>query len=87
MPYLRIEVSGARRFYRPVKQTISLRLDAEVVAWLKKDGKAYQTRANLMLRERMLKEVRGGRGVRHRDRVPIYQSARALTWALSWIIP
>jgi uncharacterized protein (DUF4415 family) len=44
------------RFYRPVKQAVSLRLDADVVAWLKKPGKGYQTRANYILRERMLVE-------------------------------
>ena len=48
------------RFYRPIKQAVSLRLDADVIAWLKKDGAGYQTRANQVLRERMLKEV-GGR--------------------------
>jgi uncharacterized protein (DUF4415 family) len=42
------------RFYRPVKQAVSLRLDADVVAWLKKPGRGYQTRANYILRERML---------------------------------
>jgi len=42
------------RFYRPVKQAVSLRLDADVVAWLKKPGRGYQTRANHILRERML---------------------------------
>ena len=47
------------RFYRPVKQAVSLRLDADVIAWLKKDGQGYQTRANQMLRERMLKELKG----------------------------
>ncbi len=45
------------RFYRPVKQAVSLRLDADVIAWLKKDGEGYQTRANQMLRERMLQEI------------------------------
>ncbi len=45
------------RFYRPVKQAVSLRLDADVIAWLKKDGEGYQTRANQMLREQMLKDV------------------------------
>jgi uncharacterized protein (DUF4415 family) len=44
------------RFYRPIKQAVSLRLDADVIAWLKKDGDGYQTRANQMLRERMLKD-------------------------------
>jgi|SRR5580698_9935613 uncharacterized protein (DUF4415 family) len=46
------------RFYRPVKQAISMRLDADVVAWLKKAGKGYQTRANQILRQRMLQETR-----------------------------
>jgi uncharacterized protein (DUF4415 family) len=40
-------------FYRPLKQAVSLRLDADVVAWLKNPGKGYQTRANHILRERM----------------------------------
>ena len=46
------------RFYRPIKQAVSLRLDADVVEWLKKDGDGYQTRANQMLRERMLEDIR-----------------------------
>lgn len=46
------------KFYRPVKQAVSLRLDADVLAWLKKDGQGYQTRVNQMLRERMLQELR-----------------------------
>ena len=54
----RLEGCGPSRFYRPVKQAVSLRLDADVVAWLKKPGKGYQTRANHILRERMLAEVR-----------------------------
>jgi uncharacterized protein (DUF4415 family) len=29
-----------------VKQAVSLRLDADVLAWLKKDGQGYQTRAD-----------------------------------------
>ena len=46
------------RFYRPLKQSVSLRLDADIVAWLKKAGKGYQTRANRILRERMLADLR-----------------------------
>ena len=42
------------KFYRPVKKAVSLRLDADVIAWLKKDGKGYQSRANRLLREKML---------------------------------
>jgi uncharacterized protein (DUF4415 family) len=46
------------RFYRPLKQAVSMRLDADVVAWLKKRGKGYQTRANSILRQRMLDETK-----------------------------
>jgi len=43
-------------FFRPIKKAVSLRLDADVIAWLKKDGAGYQTRANNILRERMLRD-------------------------------
>jgi uncharacterized protein (DUF4415 family) len=46
------------RFYRPLKQAVSLRLDADVIVWLKKRGKGYQTRANSILRQRMLDETK-----------------------------
>jgi uncharacterized protein (DUF4415 family) len=46
------------KFYRPLKQAVSMRLDADVVAWLKKRGKGYQTRANNILRQRMLDEIK-----------------------------
>ncbi|MGA1983516.1 MAG: BrnA antitoxin family protein [Acidobacteriaceae bacterium] len=47
------------RFYRPLKEAVSLRLDADVLAWLKKDGAGCQTRANRILREQMLKDLEG----------------------------
>jgi uncharacterized protein (DUF4415 family) len=46
------------RFYRPVKRAVSMRLDADVVAWLKKRGKGYQTRANSILRQSMLEDTK-----------------------------
>jgi uncharacterized protein (DUF4415 family) len=45
-------------FYRPVKHQLTLRLDADVIAWLRKKGKGYQTRANALLREAMLRDLR-----------------------------
>lgn len=45
------------RFYRPIKKQITLRLDADVIAWLRKHGKGYQTKANALLREMMVKEI------------------------------
>ena len=44
-------------FYRPVKRQITVRLDADVIAWLRTRGKGYQTRINHLLRAAMLKEV------------------------------
>lgn len=46
------------KWYRPRKTPVSLRLDADVLAWLKAKGDGYQTRVNAMLREKMLEEVR-----------------------------
>ncbi len=51
-------------FYRPVKQQLTLRLDADVIAWFKRHsrhGKGYQTWINRALREyvsRQAKKVR-----------------------------
>ncbi len=59
--------SGARRglFYRPVKQQLTLRLDADIVAWFKRHargGRGYQTDINGALREHVLRrENRAGR--------------------------
>jgi uncharacterized protein (DUF4415 family) len=41
------------RFYRQKKTTVTMRLDADVVAWLKASGEGYQTRINAYLRELM----------------------------------
>jgi uncharacterized protein (DUF4415 family) len=43
-----------RSMYRPVKVTLTCRLDADVVAWLKQGGKGYQTRLNAILRQAMV---------------------------------
>ncbi len=45
------------RWYRPVKQAVSIRLDADVLAWLKAKGDGYQTKVNGLLRKQMLEEI------------------------------
>ena len=45
------------KWYRPVKRPVSIRLDADVLAWLKSQGSGYQTKVNIFLREKMLKEI------------------------------
>jgi len=44
-------------FYKPIKKQVTLRLDADVIAWLQRKGRGYQTRANALLREEMLREL------------------------------
>jgi uncharacterized protein (DUF4415 family) len=40
-------------FYRPVKRPVTIRLDDDVILWLKSYGRGYQTKANLLLRHAM----------------------------------
>jgi uncharacterized protein (DUF4415 family) len=42
--------------YRPIKKPVTLRLDADVIAWFKAQGRGYQTRINRSLRAVMLGE-------------------------------
>ncbi|MDD3354340.1 BrnA antitoxin family protein [Zoogloea sp.] len=43
------------QFYRPIKQQLTLRIDADVVGWFKaQQDKGYQTRINELLRRAML---------------------------------
>lgn len=42
--------------YRPVKKQITARVDADVLAWLKSQGKGYQSRMNAILRREMLEQ-------------------------------
>ena len=46
------------KFYRPMKEAVTVRLDADVVHWLKRDGKGYQTRLNAILRGEMERSER-----------------------------
>jgi len=43
-------------WYRPIKKPVTLRLDADVLAWFKKQGSGYQTRINQALRRIMMDE-------------------------------
>lgn len=57
-----LDWSGAKRglFYRPLKQQLTLRVDADVIAWFKRHANAsegYQTRINRALREYVHNQV------------------------------
>jgi uncharacterized protein (DUF4415 family) len=44
-------------FYRPTKTSITVRVDSDVLAWLRGQGQGYQTRINAILRDAMLRAL------------------------------
>ena len=55
-----LDWSGAvvGKYYRPIKKSLTIRLDADVLAWLKAEGRGYQTRINTLLRAAMNSRTR-----------------------------
>lgn len=45
------------QYYKPRKLAVTLRLDADVLAWFKKKGRGYQTRINDALRAMMMEQL------------------------------
>jgi uncharacterized protein (DUF4415 family) len=59
------------KFYRPRKKPVTMRLDSDVIEWLKSEGRGYQTKANWLLRTAMVHSRRpssAGRSQGHRKR-------------------
>lgn len=48
---------NARRLFKPRKEAIGLRLDADVLDWLRRSSDHYQSRINHILREKMEAEL------------------------------
>lgn len=48
--------SELANFYKPIKKPVTLRLDADVLAWFQRAGRGYQTRINRALRKLMTEE-------------------------------
>lgn len=44
------------RFYRPVKESTTVRIDRDILHWLRSMGRGYQTRINAILREAMMRD-------------------------------
>jgi uncharacterized protein (DUF4415 family) len=42
------------RFYKPTKTSTTVRIDSDVLAWLRSQGRGYQSRINAILRREML---------------------------------
>ena len=57
------------KFYRPIKKSLTIRIDADVLDWLKRQGKGYQTRINALLRNAM-------HGTRSRSSSSVYKITR-----------
>jgi uncharacterized protein (DUF4415 family) len=53
-----VSMDEVLEFYKPIKKPVTLRLDADVLAWFKRDGRRYQTRINAALRRVMEREMR-----------------------------
>jgi len=45
-------------YFKPKKQAVQIRLDADVLAWFKGYGKGYQSRINAVLRNVMVQSVK-----------------------------
>jgi len=55
-------IAEIAELYKPLKKPVTLRLDADVLAWFKKHGRGYQTRINRALRKVMMGERKEPRG-------------------------
>ena len=44
-------------FYKPTKTSTTVRVDSDVLAWLKGQGKGYQTKMNTILRDAMIRSL------------------------------
>jgi len=44
------------KFYKPIKKPITIRLDADVIAWFKNQPGRYQTKINGLLRNYMVQQ-------------------------------
>src|SRR5579864_5011408 len=45
-------------FYKPTKTSTTVRIDSDVLAWLRAYGKGYQSRINAILRRAMLASLK-----------------------------
>jgi uncharacterized protein (DUF4415 family) len=46
------------KFYKPTKTSTTVRIDSDVLAWLRTQGRGYQSRINAILRREMLASLK-----------------------------
>ena len=71
----------ATEAWPPTKQQLTIRLDTDVLRWLKAHGRGYQTRINHILRAAMEPEpvrLRAKAGKRRGSRSPTLKNTRRL---------
>ncbi len=54
------------KFYRPIKKQITVRIDADVLAWFKLSARKYQTLINTACREYMVHHQKLPKKVKHK---------------------
>jgi len=62
-----LHLRPASEFWKARKRQITLRLDADVLAWFQQSGEGYQTRINEALREAMIAGTNDGPGAGERN--------------------
>jgi uncharacterized protein (DUF4415 family) len=50
--------AARRKYYKPIKTSTIVRIDSDVLAWLRAQGKGYQSRINAILRRKMLESLK-----------------------------
>jgi uncharacterized protein (DUF4415 family) len=58
LPIEKWENGEIGEFYRPLKTPISIRIDNDVLAWLKSKGEGHMSRVNEILRNAMLSDLK-----------------------------
>jgi uncharacterized protein (DUF4415 family) len=46
------------KYYKPTKTSTTVRIDSDVLAWLRAQGNGYQSRINAILRRKMLESLK-----------------------------
>ena len=46
------------KYYKPTKTSTTVRIDSDVLAWLRTQGRGYQSRINAILRRKMLDSLK-----------------------------
>lgn len=57
--------SGVLALFKPYKLQVTLRIDADIIAWARREGEGYQSRINAALRQVMMEDLRARKQERY----------------------